>query len=68
MEYCDSCRAVLNERHLLEEQLARVQNKLEIVATQLKLLREENELLKNAKTIGRGPRLNNARRRFKNCK
>ncbi|CAD8208231.1 unnamed protein product [Paramecium pentaurelia] len=46
MEYCDSCRAVLNERHLLQDQLARLQNELEIVATQLKLLREENELLK----------------------
>ncbi|CAD8113242.1 unnamed protein product [Paramecium primaurelia] len=60
MEYCDSCMAVLNERHLLEDQLARLQNELEIVATQLKLLREENELLKsNIKVPNKQRRKNN---------
>ncbi|CAD8104931.1 unnamed protein product [Paramecium primaurelia] len=60
MEYCDSCRAVLNERHLLEDQLARLQNKSEIVATQLQLLREENELLKsNIKVPNKQRRKNN---------
>ncbi|CAD8123869.1 unnamed protein product [Paramecium sonneborni] len=69
MEYCDSCRAVLNERYLLEDQLTRLQNELEIVETQLKLLREENELLKsNIKVPNKQRRKNNrTKAEFEQC-
>ncbi|CAD8122794.1 unnamed protein product [Paramecium sonneborni] len=69
MEYCDFCRAVLNQRYLLDDQFARFQNELELVDTQSKLLKEENGLLKsNIKVPNKSRRKNNRTKvEFEQC-
>ncbi|CAK83903.1 unnamed protein product (macronuclear) [Paramecium tetraurelia] len=47
MEHCEHCRETINEMFALEKQVESIKNQLEIAETQLKLLRQENELLKS---------------------
>lgn len=56
MEHCDNCQKVLKDLYSLEDRLSSITSQLEIAQTQVKILREENNLLKSNIKVPNKPR------------